>query len=69
MFILALNICWYSLHIFWYTLFANGPGDLGSIPGHVIPNTLQMVLDTFLLNTQQYKVRIKGKIGAILGKE
>ena len=35
---------------------------LGSIPGHVIPKTLKMVLDTSLLNTQQYKVRIKGKV-------
>ena len=41
---------------------ANGPGDLGSIPGYVIPKTLKMVLDTFLLNTQQYKVHIKGKV-------
>ena len=32
-------------------VFANGPGDLGSIPGRVIPNTLKMVLDTSLLNT------------------
>ena len=39
-----------------------GPGDLGSIPGRVIPKTLKMVLDTSLLNTQQYKVRIKGKV-------
>ena len=43
-------------------VFANGPGDLGSIPGHVIPKTLKMVLDTSLLNTQQYKVGIKGKV-------
>ena len=43
-------------------MFANGPGDLGSIPGRVIPKTLKMVLDTSLLNTQQYKVRIKGKM-------
>ena len=43
-------------------VFANGPGDLGSIPGHVIPNTLKMVLHTSLLDTQQYKVRIKGKV-------
>ena len=41
-------------------VFANGPRDLDSIPGHVIPKTLKMVLDTYLLNTQQYKVRIKG---------
>ena len=42
-------------------VFTNGPGDLGSIPGCVIPKTLKMVLDTSLLNTQQYKVRIKSK--------
>ena len=43
-------------------VFANGPGDLGSIPGCVIPKTLKMVLDTSLLKTQQYKVCIKGKV-------
>ena len=43
-------------------VFANGPGDLGSIPGRVIPKTLKMVLDTSLLNTQQYTVRIKSKV-------
>ena len=43
-------------------VFANGPGDRGSIPGRVIPKTLKMVLDTSLLNTQHYKVRIKGKV-------
>ena len=43
-------------------VFANGPGDLGSIPDHVIPKTLKMVLDTSLLNTQQYKVGMKGKV-------
>ena len=42
--------------------FANGPGDLGSVPARVIPKTLKMVHDTSLLNTQQYKVRIKGKV-------
>ena len=42
-------------------VFANGLGDLGSIPGCIIPKTLKMVLDTVLLNTQQYKVCIKGK--------
>ena len=40
-------------------VFANGPG---SIPDHVIPKTLKMALDTYLLNTQQYKVRIEGKV-------
>ena len=43
-------------------MFANGPGDLGSIPDRVIPKTLKMVLDTSLLNTQLYKVCIKGKV-------
>ena len=27
-------------------VFANGPGDLGSIPSRVIPKTLKMLLDT-----------------------
>ena len=43
-------------------VFTNGSGDLGSIPGRVIPKTFKMALDTSLLNTQQYKVRIKGKV-------
>ena len=43
-------------------VFANGPGDLGSILGRVIPTTQKMVLDASLLNTQHYKVRIKGKV-------
>ena len=40
------------------SLFANGPGDLGSTPGRVISKTLKMVFDTSLLNTQHYNVRI-----------
>ena len=47
------------MYFFW--LF-NGPGDLGSIPVRVIPKTLKMVLDTSLLHSQQYKVRIKSKV-------
>ena len=43
-------------------VFDNDPGDLGSIPGLVIPKTLKMVLGTSLLNTQKYKERIKGKV-------
>ena len=35
---------------------------LGSILGSVLPKTLKMVLDLTLLNTQQYQVRIKGKV-------
>ena len=42
--------------------FANDPGDWGSIPGQVIPRTQKMVFDTSLLNTQHYKVHIKGKV-------
>ena len=42
-------------------VFASGPEDQGSIPGRVIPKTQKMVLDSALLNTQHYKVRIKGK--------
>ena len=41
-------------------VFANGLADLGSIPGQFIPKTQKMVLDGSLLNTQQYKVEIKG---------
>ena len=43
-------------------VFANGPGDLGSTSSRVIPKTQKMVLDASLLNTQQYKVGIKGKV-------
>ena len=39
-----------------------GPGDRGSILGRVIPKTQKMVPEAVLLNTQQYKVRIKGKV-------
>ena len=45
-----------------YLFIANGLGDLSSIPGHVIPKILKMVLDTSLRNTQQYEVYIKGKV-------
>ena len=43
-------------------VFANGPGGWGSIPGRVMLKTQKMVLDAALLNTQHYKVRIKGKV-------
>ena len=43
-------------------VFANGPGDWGSVPGRVIPKTQKMVLDAALLNDQHYKVQIKGKV-------
>ena len=44
-------------------VLANGPGDWGSIPGRVIPKTGKTVLIASLLNTQHYKIRIKGKWG------
>ena len=43
-------------------VFTTGPGDLGSLPCHVIPKILKMVLDTSLLNSQHYKVCIKDKL-------
>ena len=49
------------LHLLLYLIglvgrvFANGAGNLGSIPGHVIPKTS-------MLKTQQYKVCIEGKV-------
>ena len=64
---LSLSIYIY-IYIYHYRLiglvgrvFTNSPRDMGSIPGRVIPKTLKMVFDTSLLNTQQYKVRIKYK--------
>ena len=44
------------------TVFAPGPGDLGSVPGWLIPKTQKIVLDAALLSTQHYKVRIKSKV-------
>ena len=49
--------------------FASGPGDRGFSPRSSHTKDSKMVLDAALLNTQHYKVRIKGKWGAILGKE
>ena len=43
-------------------VFTDGPRDVGSIPGRVIPKTFKMVLDASLLNNQHNKVRIKGKV-------
>ena len=50
-----------SACIMFLFLFSYGPGDQGSIPGWVIPKIQKMILDTSLLNTQHYKVRIKDK--------
>ena len=43
-------------------VFANGPGDLSSIPGRVTPKTQKMIVDASLVKTQYYKARIKGKV-------
>ena len=43
------------------TVFANGPGDRGSLPGKSFQNS-KMALDAYSINTQHYKVRIKGKV-------
>ena len=40
-------------------VFANGPGDRGSIPRRVIPKPQKMLLDAAWLNTPHY---IKGKV-------
>ena len=42
-------------------VFANGLGDLGSIPGCVITKGFKNATWYPLLNTQQYKVGVKGK--------
>ena len=69
-------ILYFSFHCLFYMLsiyyswliglvgrvFTNVPGVLGSDSGRVIPKKLKMVLDTALLNHQQYQVRIKGKV-------
>ena len=43
-------------------VFANGPGDRSLTPGRVILKNQKMVPDTALLNTQHYKILIKGKL-------
>ena len=58
----------YSYLIQIIYMFANGLGDLVSIPGRVIPKTQKMVLDASLLNPQHYKARIKGKVEQSRGK-
>ena len=43
-------------------VFANGPEDRGSIASRVITKTQKIILDSSLLNTQQYKVWMKVKV-------
>ena len=63
-----LHPTYFLLFFFFFllmsTVFTNGLGDRGSIPGWVIPKTQKMVLDATLFNTQHHKVSIKGS-GAI----
>ena len=44
------------------SVFVNAPGNLGLIPGRVILKTQKNGTDATLLNTQHYKIRIKGKV-------
>ena len=55
-------IMYIRLHGLVGRVFTNGQGNLGSIPGCVIPKTLKIIIDSSMVNTQQYKVRIKGKV-------
>ena len=43
-------------------VFASGLEDQGSISGRVIPKTQKMVLDSAMISTHHYKLRIKGKM-------
>ena len=47
--------------VLWLEYSTNSLRNWGSITGRVISKTQKMVLDASLLNTQHYKVRIKGK--------
>ena len=40
-------------------VFANGPVDQGSIPGHVIPKTLKMVRPCLTLSNIRYESKVK----------
>ena len=44
------------------SVLANDLRDQCSIPGGVILKTQKMIVDVAFLNTQYYKVRIKGKV-------
>ena len=43
-------------------VFASGPGDRGFNPRSSHTKDLKMIPDTSLLNTQHYKIPIKGKV-------
>ena len=64
---LTSNVVYFYIpNTFWIGImswvFTNGPGYQGSIPGRVIPKTKKIVLDISLLNSQHYKLRIKGNV-------
>ena len=59
---MGVCVCIYLYLYLAVRVFANGLGDRGSIPGQVIPKTQKMILEAFLLNTQHYKVCLKGKV-------
>ena len=46
-------------------VFASGPGDLGSIPGRVLPKTQKWFLEPPCL-TQHYKVQTKSRWSNLL---
>ena len=59
------SFSWIILFLFMIAFvgtFTEDLGDWGSIPGWVIPKTQKMILDVSLLNSQHYKVQIKGKV-------
>ena len=41
------------------SVFTNGPGDPGLIPGRVIPKSQKIVLNVTLRSTQHYEVKVK----------
>ena len=43
-------------------VFANGPGDRGSIPGQIIPKSQKTVLDITLHYILHCRIRFKGKV-------
>ena len=55
-------IVWYQTIGLMSRVFANGLGELDSLPGRVIPKTQKTVPEAALLNTQLYKVCIKSKL-------
>ena len=64
LFCMYIGVKYKGRSIFWFVMmvrvFANGPGNLGSIPGRVIPKTQKILLDASF--TENYKVGIKEKI-------